>query len=229
MPLRARVDPCIFLHRDPNDWQLLLAPDLIKALARSVGARDVDELVRRAGESLPKMYLALVGLRISGPYRHEWAAYARMGWIAPGARMRWPSAPNGVELGVYLQLSPCFLLAPYSEYKKTWRDRAASYFRAVLETCQASRRSYLDGFREAFPRWLRELGWSRGYVWVANTRYRGRRNVHLAEWLYWLDTGRMPHIDAMLGKFSGRAPVALALQPQAASGRPGTPANGNVN
>jgi len=58
----------------------------------------------------------------------------------------------------------------------------------------------------ALPRRLRDLA-RNGYVWVANVRSQGRRNSALAEWLYWLDHGRMPHIDVEMGKFTPGSPL----------------------
>ncbi len=37
---------------------------------------------------------------------------------------------------------------------------------------------------------------TRGYVWVASIKSRDRYNDALAEWLYWLNHARLPHIRA---------------------------------
>jgi hypothetical protein len=44
-------------------------------------------------------------------------------------------------------------------------------------------------------------------VWVASIKSRDRYNDALAEWLYWLDNVRMPHIDVEMGRFKPKAPV----------------------
>ncbi len=49
----------------------------------------------------------------------------------------------------------------------------------------------------------------RGYVWAASIKSRDRYNDALAEWLYWLNHARLPHIDVKMGKFKPRAPRRL--------------------
>ena len=48
---------------------------------------------------------------------------------------------------------------------------------------------------------------ARGYVWAASIKSQDRYNDALAEWLYWLNHARLPHIDVEMGKFKPRAPI----------------------
>ncbi len=42
---------------------------------------------------------------------------------------------------------------------------------------------------------------------MASIKSRDRYNDTLAEWLYWLNHARLPHIDVKMDKFEPRAPV----------------------
>jgi len=198
--LKPRVDPCIFLHGNVEDWVALLGYGFVRELVRRFRhvAVDIDHVARYILENPGVASIGLKGLEVGGPYRREWRLFVESEYIDPGARARWPYVSNDELLDVRLQVSPCFLLAsPTRDVGSVWRSRAASLFRWVSAL---PRHNPLEVFREAFPLWLRELGRSRGYAWVAWTRWRDRRNRHLAEWLYWLDTGRIPHIDAVRGR-----------------------------
>jgi hypothetical protein len=73
------------------------------------------------------------------------------------------------------------------------------------------------------PPELRALS-ARGYVWVAGIKSRDRYNDALAEWLYWLNHARLPHIDVKMGKFEPRAPVhSLVLSRRRFVGKIGAP------
>jgi hypothetical protein len=199
---RPRVDPCIFLHYDPGDWVELLGEDLVKELLsrfRHV-AVDVDGLVGYVAENPEAFQLGLRGLRVAGRYREEWMLYVEGGYVEPRWRARWPLVADSGVVDVRLQVSPCYLLTVLSDRGRRyiWRSRAPSLFKWVSAV---PRSRPLEVFRSAFPLWLRELAWTRGYSWVAWSRWRDRRNRHLAEWLYWLDTGRMAHIDMALGRY----------------------------
>jgi hypothetical protein len=102
-----------------------------------------------------------------------------------------------------VRVSPAFMLLPYDQHKETWRENAGTllkYIRIIPTFYQPH--YYLS---LALPRRLRDLA-RNGYVWVANVRSQGRRNSALAEWLYWLDHGRMPHIDVEMDKFTPQIP-----------------------
>ncbi|MEM4577724.1 MAG: hypothetical protein QXK67_01470 [Pyrobaculum sp.] len=195
---RPSTDPCIFLHGEAEDWPRLLGEDLVKELIKRFRhvARDLDDFIKYALENPQAVYVGLAGLKVGGRFRQDWAAYVGLGYVSPNYRTQWPFVENGVELDVRIQVSPCFLLSRLDrEVVYIWRNRAATIFKWVS---QLPRHKPLEVFRRAFPLELRELARSRGYAWVAWTRWRDRRNKHLAEWLYWLDTGRLPHIDYLV-------------------------------
>ncbi|ACB40153.1 hypothetical protein [Pyrobaculum neutrophilum] len=198
---KPRADPCIFLHSSPDDWLLLLGERLSGELVRRFRhlARDVDDLVQLVADNPGILWVGLRGLEVGGPFRNEWTLFVEGGYVAPHARARWLYVETGERLDVRVQVSPCFLLSSLDKpgVRYTWRNRASTIFRWVSEV---PRLQPLEVFRRAFPAELRELAHSRGYAWVAWTRWRDRRNRHLAEWLYWLDTGRLAHIDALLGR-----------------------------
>jgi len=216
--LKPRVDPCIFLHSNVDDWLALLGYDFVRELVRRFRhvAAEVDDVARYILENPGIVSIGLRGVEVGGPYRREWRLFVESGYVEPRARARWPYTPNDESLDVRLQVSPCFLLATLTrDVGAVWRNRAASLFSWVSAV---PRHKPLEVFREAFPLWLRELGWSHGYVWVAWTRWRDRRNRHLAEWLYWLDTGRMPHIDAIRGRAGAVYETAGRTKKPAAEG-----------
>jgi len=198
--LKPKTDTCIFLHGEPEDWRLLLGEDFVNELIRRLKhvAGDLDQVVRYILDNPGVAGIAVRGLVFGGPFREKWRLFAEGGYVDPGARVKWPYIPNEEQLGLRIQISPCFLLASLSrEVNYVWRNRASSLFKWVSAV---PRSKPLEAFREAFPAWLRDLAHSRGYAWVAWTRWRDRRNRALAEWLYWLDKGKMPHIDAALGR-----------------------------
>ncbi|WP_333638690.1 hypothetical protein [Pyrobaculum aerophilum] len=199
---KPKIDPCIFLHRDAEDWTRLLGEDFIDELIRRFShvVRDVDELVEYVFEYPEAFHIGLRGLRVGGPYKEQWLLYIESGYVDPGWRAKWPYVPSDGELDVRLQVSPCYLLTVLNGRERAyiWRNRAPAIFKWISAV---PRRRPLDVFREAFPAWIRELAWTRGYSWVAWSRWRDRRNKHLAEWLYWLDSGRMAHIDMAVGRF----------------------------
>jgi|GEM_PF-4950522 len=121
--------------------------------------------------------------------------------------MRWPVLEESARLDVMIRVSPAYLLLPYSMYRGVWQRAAYTLLKYINEIPVYHPHYYLS---LAFPQELRGLA-ARGYVWVANTRSFGKRNFALAEWLYWLDHARMPHIDAALGRFIKRTRLDLAV------------------
>jgi hypothetical protein len=206
---RPHVDPSVLIHRDPRAWEELLGWGCLEIFMRNVGFLEVKDLY-----SLVDLFFEypedspgrLLGVNFEGKHGEEWRAYVERRRLSLGARMRFPRIDVEEELrGVRIRLSPAALLLPFSKYKEAWRTNAPTLYRAtggVMPT-KAHPHYYLS---QLFPRGLRALA-ARGYVWVANTKSEGRRNHALAEWLYWLDHARMPHIDAMLGRFVPRSPL----------------------
>jgi len=142
----------------------------------------------------------LLGLKFEGEHGEEWRAYVERRRLSLGARMKFPRIDVGEELrGVRIRLSPAALLLPFDRYRERWRRDTYTLYKATggVVPTRAHPHYYLS---QLFPQELRALA-ARGYVWAASIKSRDRYNDALAEWLYWLDNVRMPHIDVMLGKF----------------------------
>jgi len=205
------IDPSILIHRDPRAWEELLGWRCIEAFlerARGVGVRDLPGLVDYSFSAPSTMWILLAGVEFVGSYASCWEDYVRRRRVGMGARTRFPWLDVGVELDVDIRISPAYLLLPFEETKRTWQRNAPTLLRYIPEIPTAvDPHYYISKF---FPPQLRAFS-ARGYVWVANTKSRGRRNAPLAEWLYWLNTRRMPHIDIMLGKFEPRSPIDMIV------------------
>jgi hypothetical protein len=207
MACRPQVDPAILLHRDPRAWEELLGWGCVEAIMRKMkllGVGDLYSLVDFFFEYPQSSPDLLLGVKFEGEHGEEWRTYVERRRLSLGARMKFPHIDVGEELpGVRIRLSPAALLLPFDRYRERWRRDAYTLYKAtggVIPT-RAHPHYYLS---QLFPRELRALA-ARGYVWVANTWSGGRRNHALAEWLYWLDHARMPHIDLMLGRFISRS------------------------
>jgi len=211
MACRPQVDPAILLHRDPRAWEELLGWRCIEAFlerARGVGVRDLQGLVDYSFSAPSTMWILLAGVEFVGSYASCWEDYVRRRRVGMGARTPFPWLDVGVELDVDIRISPAYLLLPFEETKRTWQRNAPTLLRYIPEIPTAlDPHYYISKF---FPPQLRAFS-ARGYVWVANTKSRGRRNHALAEWLYWLNTRRMSHIDIMLGKFEPRSPIDMVV------------------
>jgi hypothetical protein len=220
MVCRPNVDPSLLIHRDPRAWEELLGWRCVEAIMRKMkllGVGDLYSLVDFFFEYPQSSPDLLHGINFEGERGEEWRKYVERRRLSLGARMKFPHIDAREELpGVRIRLSPAALLLPFDRYRETWRTNAPTLYRAaggVIPT-RAHPHYYLS---QLFPRELRALA-ARGYVWVANTKSEGRRNHALAEWLYWLDHARMPHIDLMLGKFVPRSPLDKVIKD--AVGRP---------
>jgi hypothetical protein len=211
---RPYVDPSVLIHRDPRAWEELLGWGCLDAFMHNVdflGVKDLYSLVDLFFEHPEDSPGRLLGIEFEGKYGEEWRAYVERRRLSLGARMRFPRIDVGEELrGVRIRLSPAALLLPFDRYRERWRRDAYTLYKATggVVPTRAHPHYYLS---QLFPRELRALA-VRGYVWVANTRSGGRRNHALAEWLYWLDNARMPHIDLMLGRFVPRSPLDKVIK-----------------
>jgi len=202
---RPHVDPSVLIHRDPRAWEELLGWRCIEAFlegARFVGVDGLDALVDYSVSSPSAMRLVLAGVRFSGRYGREWEDYLR-GRLEMGARMKFPKVETGVRRDdVWIQISPAYMLLPFDETKRTWQRKAHTLLKHLKDVPTSHNpHSYIS---LVFPEELRVLA-ARGYVWVASIKSRDRYNDALAEWLYWLDNVRMPHIDVAMGKFTPRS------------------------
>jgi len=214
MACRPQVDPAILLHRDPRAWQELLGWRCVETIMhkmRLLGVGDLYSLVDFFFEYPQSSPDLLHGVKFEGEHGEEWRAYVERRSLSLGARMRFPRVDVDVRLdGVRIRLSPAALLLPFDRYRERWRRDAYTLYKATggVVPTRAHPHYYLS---KLFPQELRALA-SRGYVWVANTKSGGRRNHALAEWLYWLDHARMPHIDLMLGRFISRSPLDKVIK-----------------
>jgi len=211
MACRPRVDPSILIHRDPRAWEELLGWGCIEAFlegARFVGVDSLDFLVDYSVSSPSAMRLVLAGVRFSGRYGREWEDYLR-GKLEMGARMKFPKVEAGVRRDdLWIQISPAYMLLPFDETKRTWQRKAHTLLKHLKDIPTSHNpHSYIS---LVFPEELRALS-ARGYVWAASIKSRDRYNDALAEWLYWLDHVRMPHIDANMGKFTPRSTLDTAV------------------
>jgi hypothetical protein len=206
------IDPSILIHRDPRAWEELLGWRCVEAFlerAREVGVRDLQGLVDYSFSAPSTMWILLAGVEFVGSYASCWEDYVRRRRVGMGARTPFPWLDVGVELDVDIRISPAYLLLPFEETKRTWQRNAPTLLRYIPEIPTALDPHYYISM--VFPPQLRSLA-DRGYVWVANTNSRGRRNHALAEWLYWLDHARMPHIDLILGRFVPRSPLDKVIK-----------------
>jgi len=206
-PCRPAVDPSILIHRDPRAWEELLGScvDLFIEKMRGVGVGDLRSLVDYSFEGPSAMWLFLRRLEFAGDHAAGWNTYVRERWVPMGARMRWPYMQETARMDdLRVRISPAFMLLPYDQHKETWRVNASTLLRYIRIIPTFYQPHYYLSL--ALPRRLRDLA-RNGYVWVANVRSQGRRSSALAEWLYWLDHGRMPHIDVEMGRFTPGSPL----------------------
>ncbi len=212
MICRPNIDPSLLIHRDPRAWVELLGWGCVETFlerARGVGVRDLPGLVDYSFSAPSTMWILLAGVEFVGSYASCWEDYVRRRRVGMGARTPFPRVEVGVELDVDIRISPAYLLLPFEETKRTWQRNAPTLLKYIPKIPTALDPHYY--ISTAFPPQLRGLA-TRGYVWVANTKSRGRRNHALAEWLYWLDHARMPHIDLMLGRFVFRSPIDKVIK-----------------
>jgi hypothetical protein len=199
---KPRVDPTILLHDDPRAWVELLGWGCIEVFtsaARPVGVKDLDGLVKYS-TTRPGVFAELLrGVEFFGKYAAEWSGLTR-GRIYLGARTPFPHLPAAAERDELVILaSPAIALLP-PDSKRLWQKRAYVLLRLLSEVPVRNLRLHLS---QRLPEEWRFQGLS--YVEVANARCGGRRCILWAEWLYWIEQGRMPHIDLRLGKFAERA------------------------
>ena len=123
--------------------------------------------------------------------------------------MKFSKVETGVRRDdVWIQISPAYMLLPFDETKRTWQRKAHTLLKFIKDIPTSHNpHSYIS---LVFPEELRALA-VKGYVWVASIKSRDRYNDALAEWLYWLDNVRMPHIDAAMGKFTPRSTLDTAV------------------
>jgi len=202
------VDPCIFLSVYWADWVGAFGHRRLAAVAKSLGL-SVEGLVEYVAESPPRA-VGVARLLCKLTNFGRVCQYAATGRPGGYARLQVPYAE--VEQDPRLArklvvLSPCALLdadllkagkkgVKPSRYPPTkWRLEAPLIYK--LGGIKALRERPWENLRRLIQEkeaWLVELYRERGVVYIANQRWcsgRCRRQVHLAEWLVWLDAGRL--------------------------------------
>ncbi|MFZ8810804.1 MAG: hypothetical protein ACO2PN_22195 [Pyrobaculum sp.] len=206
MMCRPDVDPSILIHQDPQAWEELLGWSCIEAFlegAKFVGVDNLDALVEYSVSSPSAMRLVLAGTKFSGQHRQEWEDYLR-GKLEMGARMKFPKVEAARRDDLWIQISPAYMLLPFDETKRRWQRVAYTLLKYVPDIpTHYKPREFISAL---LPPELRALS-ARGYVWAASIKSRDRYNDALAEWLYWLDHARLPHIDVKMDKFEPRTPI----------------------
>jgi len=200
------VDPCIFLSIHVEDWVGAFGEAVVKVAKRM--NMSLEELVSYVAYSPPQAVTVASLLCKLADYGRV-CQYAVTGRPGGYARLQVPYAE--VEQDPRLSrklvaLSPCALLdadlavsrrslTPSRYPPNKWRLEAPLIYR--LGGIKALRERPWENLRrllwEKEP-WLVELYRERGLVYIANQRWcpgRCRRQIHLAEWLVWLDTGRL--------------------------------------
>jgi len=201
------VDPCIFLSVHVEDWVKAFGGAVVKVAKRM--NMSLEELVSFVAYS-PSQAVTVASLLCKLSNFGRVCLYAATGKPGGYARLQVPYAD--VEQDPRLArklvvLSPCALLdadllkagkrgVKPSRYPPTkWRLEAPLIYK--LGRIKALRERPWENLRRLLwekEAWLVQLYRERSVVYIANQRWcsgRCRRQVHLAEWLVWLDTGRL--------------------------------------
>jgi len=213
MPRRVSdVDPCVFLSVHVEDWAEAFGSAAVEVAKRM--NMSLEELVSYVAYSPPQaMTVASLLCKLANFGRVcQYAATGRPGGYA---RLQVPyvEVEQDTRLARKLVvLSPCALLdadllkagkkgVKPSRYPPTkWRLEAPLIYK--LGGIKALRERPWENLRRLIQEkepWLVELYRKKGLVYIANQRWcsrRCRRQVHLAEWLVWLDTGRLVGVNA---------------------------------
>jgi len=202
------VDPCVFISVYWADWVVAFGRRRLAAVARSLGL-SVEGLVEYVAESPPRA-VGVARLLCKLANYGRVCQYAATGKPGGYARLQVPYAEveHDPRLARKLvTLSPCALLdaellrvgkrgVKPSRYPPVkWRLEAPLIYR--LGGVEALRERPWETLRRLIQErepWLLQLYRERGAVYIANQRWcsgKCRRQVHLAEWLVWLDAGRL--------------------------------------
>jgi len=200
------VDPCVFLSVHVEDWAGAFGRAAVEVARRL--HMSLEELVSYVAYSPPQAVTVASLLCKLANYGRV-CQYAATGRPGGYARLQVPYAEVEQEPRLarkLVALSPCALLdadltasrrslTPSRYPPNKWRLEAPLIYR--LGGIEALRERPWENLRrllwEKEP-WLVELYRERGVVYIANQRWcpgRCRRQVHLAEWLVWLDAGRL--------------------------------------
>lgn len=185
------VDPCVFLSRRVEEWELAFGPALRRAA--SVFHLSVEELVEWVGEmpSRARLVATAVYKQLRKPLGAEFLQYVEEGRINGKARIQVPAVEveQNSLFSRYVGLSPCKLLEGVDV--NTWKLNAYPIYKWA--GASGLRRDPWRSVRPPEEVW--RVFEERGVVYVANQKvFRGgvwRRQIHLAEWLLWLKHGTL--------------------------------------
>jgi len=202
------VDPCVFLSVHWADWVGAFGHRRLVSVAKSLGL-SVEGFVEYVAEQPPRA-VGVARLLCKLANYGRVCQYAATGRPGGYARLQVPYVE--VEQDPHLArklvvLSPCALLdvellrvgkrgikpSRYPPIK--WRLEAPLIYKlGGIEALRVRPWETLRRLLEEREPWLIQLYRERGVVYIANQRWcpgRCRRQVHLAEWLVWLDAGRL--------------------------------------
>ena len=204
---RRDVDPCVFLSVHAEDWAEVFGEAIVKVAKRM--NMSLEELVSYVAYSPPQA-ATVASLLCKLANFGRVCQYAATGRPSGYARLQVPyvEVEQDPRLARKLVvLSPCALLdvellkagkrgvKPSRYPPAKWRLEAPLIYK--LGGIKALRERPWENLRrllwEREP-WLVQLYREKGVVYIANQRWcsgRCRRQVHLAEWLVWLDAGRL--------------------------------------
>jgi len=202
------VDPCVFLSVYWTDWVEAFGHRRLASVARSLGL-SVEGLVEYVAESPPRA-VGVARLLCKLANYGRVCQYAATGRPGGYARLQVPYVEVEQDPRLtrkLVALSPCALLdvellrvgkrgvkpSRYPPIK--WRLEAPLIYRlGGVEALRERPWETLSRLLWGKEPWLVQLYRERGAVYIANQRWcpgRCRRQVHLAEWLVWLDTGHL--------------------------------------
>jgi len=208
MPRFVDVDPCVFLSVHWADWVGAFGHKRLSAVAKSLGL-SVEGLVEYVAEQPPRA-VGVARLLCKLADFGRICQYAATGRPGGYARLQVPYVEVEQDPRLtrkLVALSPCALLdvellrvgkrgVKPSRYPPVkWRLEAPLIYRlGGIEALRERPRETLLRLLEEKEPWLLQLYRERGVVYIANQRWcpgRCRRQLHLAEWLVWLTTGRL--------------------------------------
>jgi len=210
---RKDVDPCVFLSVHWADWVGAFGYRRLASVAKSLGLT-VEGLVEYVAEQPPRA-VGVARLLCKLANYGRVCQYAATGRPGGYARLQVPYVEVEQDSRLtrkLVVLSPCALLdvellrvgkryvKPSRYPPNKWRLEAPLIYR--LGGIEALRERPWENLRRLLEEkepWLLQLYRERGVVYIANQRWcpgRCRRQVHLAEWLVWLDAGRLVGVTA---------------------------------
>jgi len=213
MPRRVSdVDPCVFLSVHVEDWAGAFSGAVVEVARRM--NMSPEELVSYVAYSPPQA-ATVASLLCKLANFGRVCQYAVTGKPDGYARLQVPYVEVEQDPRLtrkLVALSPCALLdaellrvgkrgvKPSRYPPNKWRlETPLIYKLGGIEALRVRPWETLRRLLQEKEPWLLQLYRERGVVYIANQRWcpgRCRRQVHLAEWLVWLDTGRLVGVGA---------------------------------